>query len=357
MSLTANTIVLNESRNTTLTCYLQDVGGEFPNIPKRPAMLVLPGGGYGMCSDREADPVALAYLRAGYQAFVLRYSVREHAIWPNPLNDYEQAMELIRSKSDEWNIWTDKIAVIGFSAGGHLAACAATMSKNRPNAAILGYPAILEDIVHACLKSAPLPIDYIDSKTSPCFVFATANDRMVPVSNTLEFTSALARNNISFESHVYAYGPHGISTCDPGVNQPNAKICSRAYNWVDDSIEWLQDMLGTFGDGRMTEPKCKGKLTGDDDDFLSVDCTIAHLLSNEVAKPIVMPVIKGIKTALSQARPEQEEGNDSEADLSGVINSLFKSFTLSDILAVAGLSDEQVSAIEEGLAKIPNAKE
>ena len=66
-------IVLNEKRNVTLTVYLQEVGGEFRNVVKRPAMLVLPGGGYQMCSDREADPVAMPYLKAGYQVFILRY--------------------------------------------------------------------------------------------------------------------------------------------------------------------------------------------------------------------------------------------------------------------------------------------
>jgi len=350
MSLTADTIVLNESRNVTLTCYLQDAGGEYPNVPRRPAMLVLPGGGYSTCSDREADPVAFAYLRAGYHAFVLRYSVQEHAAWPNPLNDYEQAMELIRGKADEWHIWADKIAVIGFSAGGHLAACAATMSKNRPNAALLGYPAILGDIVHACLKSAPLPIEFINSKTCPCFIFHTATDRLVPISNSLEFASALAKHNISFESHIYAYGPHGFSTCDPSVNTPDTRLCSRVANWVDDSIEWLKDMFGTFGNGRMTEPQCRGKLTGDDDDYLSVDCTVAHLLGQEAAKPLIMPVIEGLKAIL----PNMPEHEDS--DLANILGTLFKAFTLSDVLDYARLPKDQAAAIGEALSKIPNTK-
>ncbi|WP_049783368.1 alpha/beta hydrolase fold domain-containing protein [Mahella australiensis] len=83
--------------------------------------------------------MAFEYLRAGYHAFVLRYSIKENAVWPNPLNDYEQAIELIRSRAEEWHIYEDKIAVLRFSAGGHLALAAATMSKNRPNAALLGY--------------------------------------------------------------------------------------------------------------------------------------------------------------------------------------------------------------------------
>src|SRR5699024_3994003 len=128
-------IVLNSKRDVKLTALVQGVGGEF-NLEKRPAVLILPGGGYSFCSDREAEPVAFAYAQAGYQAFILRYSVGEHKQWPNPLEDYEQAMELIKS-NPEWHVYGDKIGVIGFSAGGHLAASAATMAKNRPNAAIL----------------------------------------------------------------------------------------------------------------------------------------------------------------------------------------------------------------------------
>ena len=80
-------IVLNPERNVTLTAYIQEVEGEF-QFTKRPAILVLPGGGYAMCSDREADPVAMAYLRAGYQAFILRYSTGKNKTWPNHLEDY-----------------------------------------------------------------------------------------------------------------------------------------------------------------------------------------------------------------------------------------------------------------------------
>ena len=122
-------ITLSEERNVTLTAYTQNVKGEFRNISKRPAILILPGGGYQYCSDREADPVAMPYLKAGYQVFILRYSVKEHAVWPNPLNDYEQAMELIRSNHEKWGLYQDKVAVLGFSAGGHLASSAATMAK------------------------------------------------------------------------------------------------------------------------------------------------------------------------------------------------------------------------------------
>ena len=110
--------ILNEKRNVTLTAYLQDDSQEFWRAKKRPAVVIFPGGAYAYCSDREADPVAQEYLRAGYHAFVLRYSVGwENAVWPNPLEDYDQAMELIAAHAKEWHLIPEKIAVIGFSAG------------------------------------------------------------------------------------------------------------------------------------------------------------------------------------------------------------------------------------------------
>ena len=86
-------VTLNEKRNVRLTAFIQDVGKEYRNITKRPGVLVIPGGGYMFCSDREAEPVALAYLNAGYDAFILRYTINEVGSWPDPLQDYEDAME------------------------------------------------------------------------------------------------------------------------------------------------------------------------------------------------------------------------------------------------------------------------
>lgn len=263
---------LNAKRNVTLTSYFLDVGGEFSYVPKRPAILILPGGGYQFCSDREAEPVALAYLEAGYHAFVLRYSVREDAVWPNPLDDYEQAMMLIRSHAEAWHIYEDKIAVIGFSAGGHLAACAATMSNVRPNAAILGYAVAGAD-VKGCNPSAPDAIAAVDRHTCPCFVFATRDDRVVPVSNSIRLTEALAKNGISFESHIYAYGPHGFSICNSAVQEPNTPVCSRVSNWVADSIAWLQDVLGDFCQEGLSAPRCAAHVTVDQGLPRYTDCT------------------------------------------------------------------------------------
>lgn len=287
-------IILNEERNVNLTAYTQEAGGKFGYIAKRPAILVLPGGGYQYCSDREADSVALSYVQAGYQAFILRYSVGEHSAWPNPLTDVENALELIRSRED-WHVYEDKVAVIGFSAGGHLAAAAATMSKKRPNAAILGY-AVAGNDVKGCNLSAPDTTKYVDGNTCPCFVFATRTDELVPIQNSIDFISALDKANVAFESHIYAYGPHGFSVANSSVHNRNTPICERVPHWVADSIGWLKDMFGDFGNGGMTEPACKPHFTGDDDPYLSVDCTIGHLLKNEKAREAMGDILAQFET-------------------------------------------------------------
>ena len=196
------TMVLNQKRGVSLTGMVQDVGGEFRGIEARPAVLVIPGGGYRFCSDREADPVAAAYLKAGYHAFILRYSVGEDAVWPQPLKDYEQAMDVIDAHAEEWHVLTNKIAVVGFSAGGHLAGAAAAMSARRPAAAILGYPVLREETAHELSLDMPGIPEHVDAATCPCFLFATRTDSVVPIQNTLDMMNALNRFHASFECHI-----------------------------------------------------------------------------------------------------------------------------------------------------------
>lgn len=335
-------IVLNPHRNVTLTAFLQKVGGEFHNIPKRPAILVIPGGGYRMCSDREAEPVALHYLQAGYQAFVLRYSVQEHATWPNPLDDYEQAMALIRSKADEWKLYPDKVAVIGFSAGGHLAAAAATLAKNKPNAAILGYPVTEEIAARGCEPTAPDVVSAVDGHTCPCFLFATRTDNLVPISNTVSFMQALTEHGVGFESHIYSYGPHGFSSANSAIMTPGTDISHRAANWVSDSIEWLKEVLGDFGTGSMTPPKYGRRINDDYEKFLSVDCTMEYLTGNEQIMTVLAPLMAAALDAAEGPHYERLE--------------LGAKPTLRDELIYNSVPEDLVEQIDQALKKIPNPR-
>lgn len=335
-------IVLDEKTNVTLTAYIQDVGGEFTNISRRPVILILPGGGYQACSAREADPVAMAYLKAGYHACILRYSVGENAAWPKPLEDYEKAMELIRSKEEEWHLYPDKIAVIGFSAGGHLAASAAVMSKNRPAAAILGY-ALTGDDAKMYNPKAPDTVAYVDKKTCPCFLFAARNDEIVPVMNTIKFMEVLAEADVSFESHIYSYGPHGFSTCDSSVADLDARVyCRRIPQWVNDSIEWLKEILGDFGREGLTEPLCKAHINGNHEANLSTECTLEHIFKYPEGEKIVCENI----SSLTQMSVEDVKAYG--------MSPFLKNMRVSSILKAMGFSDEKLAEIDQQLIKIEN---
>ncbi|MDO5143980.1 MAG: alpha/beta hydrolase [bacterium] len=293
------TIILNENRNVTLTAYIQETDGEFL-FPKRPAILVLPGGGYAMCSDREADPVAMAYLKAGYQAFILRYSTGKHKTWPNPLEDYEQAMALIKERAEEWHLDSSRIAAVGFSAGGHLCACAATIAKHKPAAAILVYPAILKDICDLCQPGMPQPNEHVTGETSPCFLVACRDDRTVDIKNSLMMELALAEHGIPFESHIYAYGGHGFSTAEDWVI--NNSRSTRVPDWVEDSIGWLKETLGTLTMKGISEPNIAVSKNGDTAPVLSVMCTLNHLRKQPgEVQAVLKPLFDGMQ-AVANAR-------------------------------------------------------
>ena len=227
-------------------------------------------------------------------------------------------------------IIADRIAVIGFSAGGHLAASAATMSKNRPNAAILGYPVI--DGGYA--SGAPDVAAAVDEKTCPCFVFATRTDNLVPVENSLHLLNALCRNEIAFESHIYSNGPHGLSTGEGSLNPLN--FCSRYPDWVDDSITWLEDVLGTVGPEGPGAPRFGAAINGNREEKLNLNCTIAHLRRFPEARALLRELL-----------PESE-GENAMPESAG------KVITLGSTLEWLGLDAEAIGRIARRLGEIEN---
>ena len=334
-------INLNPERDVTLTAYIQEVAGEF-QFAKRPAILVLPGGGYAMCSDREADPVALAYTKAGYQAFILRYSTGKNKTWPNPLEDYEQAMALIEERAEEWHLGSSRIAAVGFSAGGHLCACAATIARHKPAAAILVYPSILKDICDMCQPGMPQPNEHVTGETSPCFLVAARDDRTVDVKNSLMMQLALAENGIPFESRIYSYGGHGFSTGEDWII--NNSLSPRIPHWVDDSIGWLKETLGTLTMKGFSEPNIAVSINGDTAPVLSVMCTLNHIRRQSAeAVSVLKPLFDGIQ-AVADAR-----GYSMEGLMAAVGNN-----TVRELMEMVQVDGETIQKIDKALHSMVN---
>ena len=229
--------IINNERDVSLTAYLADDPGE----ERLPAILIIPGGGYRVFSEVEAEPPAIAYHDAGFQTFVLRYTVGEQCHWPLPLEDYEAAMELIIDNADDWHVDRNRIVLAGFSAGGHLAACAATLSRFKPAAAILAYPVILPDAVDSCLPGSPYPEEHVTASTCPFFFVAARDDDMVDVRSTLAMQKALADHGVPFESHIYSHGGHAFAT---GESSPMGHVITpRLKGWVPESVGWLKEVF------------------------------------------------------------------------------------------------------------------
>lgn len=248
-----------------MTAYLLNSDDE-----KRPAVVVFPGGAYAYTSPREAERIALSYNAAGYNAFVVDYCTAPH-IHPLPILNAAKAIEIVRENAQEWNVISDKIAVCGFSAGGHLAASISTLwndaeifgndeKKNalhRPDLSILCYPVITSgEYAHkgsfknltGSEEETPLwnrlsLENRVDKYTPPAFLWHTYSDNAVPVENSMLYSMALRKNNIPFELHVYENGCHGLSLVS------NETIWSvpafdREYTWMRQSVEWLNEHFG-----------------------------------------------------------------------------------------------------------------
>lgn len=305
-------------------------------------MLVLPGGGYTICSDREADPVALAYAKAGYQTFVLRYTLKDKGGWPMPLEDYEQAMALMEKNAEVWHIATDRIAVVGFSAGGHLAACSATMAKRKPAAAVLVYAGILRDVADMCQPNMPCPNEFVDGNTSPCFLAAARDDRAVDIKNTLMMELALAEKGVPFESHIYSYGGHGFSTGESWV--VTNSVSERLPNWVPDSIGWLKETMGEFTRRGFEEPNSAVSRNCDNAPVLTVMCSLGHMLKQSAeAQEILRPMYDGMR-AIAEERGYPEEA----------LFSAMGASTVRELLEILRFDSENINEIDKLLHGIIN---
>lgn len=252
-------------KDPTLDLYLPSNLAEMKQEKrKRPCILICPGGGYGFCSDRESEPVALKFIAEGFNVFVLKYSISPYK-FPSQLREVAASVELIHRFSDVWNCDTEKIAIMGFSAGGHLAAHYSTMydckevrevfpESKKVSASILCYPVITADPKHRHEGSFVNLIGHkpnkeeekyfscncqVTEKTPPAFLWHASDDTCVPVKNSLLYAEALSEKGIPFELHVYPYGGHGASTCDKQSSTKISKAMEYDKVWLDCAKKWL----------------------------------------------------------------------------------------------------------------------
>lgn len=255
-----------------LDCYVADKISDLT----RKAILVVPGGAYGMvCSEREGEPIAMAFMPYGYNAFVLHYSVARKKVFPGQLIEASMAMKHIRDHAEEYGIDPEKIFVTGFSAGGHLAGSLGVMwnkkeiyeamempyGYNRPAGMMLVYPVITgikkyshfgsfqnllgEDEPSAeRLEEASLEAN-VTSESVPLYIVHTSNDQVVDVRNSLTLAESYREAGLTFEMHIFPDGPHGVGLGNHVTRCGVAKWENAAVaKWVENAVFWADQICG-----------------------------------------------------------------------------------------------------------------
>jgi len=220
----------------------------------RAAVIICPGGAYVHRAYHEGEPVAQLLAAHGIVGAVLQYRVAPYD-FPAPQIDACQAVRLLRAMSDALAIDPERIGMMGFSAGGHLAAMTGVLPNfahldddplaafdARPNRIILAYAVLSfmreyltdedEDSMPDQTRSILSPLNHVDAQTPPTFLFHTAADERVPVKNSIAFAAACAAQGVPFEAHIYPYGRHGL-----GLAQDDPMLAS----WPSLLLDWLAD--------------------------------------------------------------------------------------------------------------------
>lgn len=254
----------------TLTLYLLDnmsCMGRQDQL--RPTILICPGGGYSHVSQRESEPIAMQFTAKGYNAAVLTYSCAPNR-FPTQLREVAAAMELIHSNADRWHCNPERVAILGFSAGGHLAGHYSTCfdcpevremfpQSKGVKVSVLCYPVITAFLPHRHLGSFVNLSGHkeltdadmekfslekqVTPQTPPTFLWHTAEDKGVPPMNSILYAQALAENKVPFTIHVYPFGGHGLATADEQtLNEVDDKI-RLAGAWIDEALKWLKFTL------------------------------------------------------------------------------------------------------------------
>lgn len=280
---------------STLTPYLLEGEGPFP------AVIVCPGGGYAFRAEHEGEPVAKWLNRIGLSAVVLNYRVAPYR-YPSSFEDARRAIRLLRSRAKEWHIDSNRVGMLGFSAGGHLAGTVGVHSdwgngsaedpiekeSCHPDFMILGYPLIsiekaMDEIKQNLLGKASDPVlqnflsieKQVIENTPPAFMWQTADDDIVPVEHLYHLANVLSENKVPYEMHVFEKGVHGLGL---------AEWHQEARIWTFLCENWMKARRIIRSHPRFTEYSTVGELLQDEQACNVLEEHMPHALEKDEQK-------------------------------------------------------------------------
>lgn len=287
---------LDLAGGATLTTYVQDSEVGFGRFVNRPAMLICPGGAFLIHATRECEAVAIEFMRRGFQCFVVRYSVATNrecperqpekaAPYPTQLMQLMEAMHVVTSNAEAWHVDESRMYVMGFSAGGHVAASLGVRWNDpslteklpfepvgdelRPSGVILGYPMLRfndgpfaqglsdeareqgREVYRFTLGTAsPSPsqlesmdlIPLVGPESAPVFVWNCADDSVIDCTAAFDFMRALLAADVSCEYHLFSRGGHGQPLFNGLTMDEDSALDGSLSSWVDLAIAWIDSL-------------------------------------------------------------------------------------------------------------------
>lgn len=209
-----------------------------------PAVVIIPGGSYNKILDRDSERVALTFATHAFEAFVVRYPVLEHKSYPAAKKAIRAAFDYIADHAGELDVDVERLGIIGFSAGGQLAAAYSNLPTTRAKFAALGYP-VIRPLIDERMGVVTEDVAKLVHKGTPAtFIWGSINDDLTPyLDHVAVYAKALAKHDVPFELHEFSTGNHGIALANKYTGIVNRdRVDAHMAKWFPLFLDWLKQI-------------------------------------------------------------------------------------------------------------------
>ncbi|GAY73389.1 alpha/beta hydrolase [Lentilactobacillus kosonis] len=233
------TVALDDQKISLLDIYQSNTD------EKLPGLVIIGGGSYNPIRERDSERVAVTFATQAFQTFVVKYPVGENRSYEGAKQAIAAAFNYVTAHADELQVDVDKLGIIGFSAGGQLAAAYANDHETLANYAILGYPVIKPTLDERMGVKTEDIVTLVSSTTPPTFIFGAVQDELTPFTeHILPYTNALADHHVPFELHEFASGNHGMGLGNKYTGVVNGdRVDEHFSKWFELAIDWLKQII------------------------------------------------------------------------------------------------------------------